>query len=139
MISTRRAGDRALLEVADDGPGIAPEHLDRIFDRFYRVEGTQAFGSGLGLAIARELALRMGGTVTVETRPGRTVFALQLPAEPAPAPRRLPERRGAWRSRPDCRGSAFSRENGEADRARAGYSATRCAPLPSSHSPPPQP
>ncbi len=86
VISTRRAGDRALLEVADDGPGIAPEHLARIFDRFYRVEGTQAFGSGLGLAIARELALRMGGTVTVETRPGRTVFALQLPAEPAPAP-----------------------------------------------------
>ena len=90
VISTRRGGDRALLEVADDGPGIAPEHLDRIFDRFYRVEGTQAFGSGLGLAIARELALRMGGTVTVETRPGRTVFALQLPAEPAPAPAPTP-------------------------------------------------
>ena len=90
VISTRRAGDRALLEVADDGPGIAPEHLDRIFDRFYRVEGTQAFGSGLGLAIARELALRMDGTVTVETRPGRTVFALQLPAEPAPAPAPAP-------------------------------------------------
>ena len=79
VISTRRAGDRAVLEVTDDGPGIAPEHLERIFDRFYRVDGTQASGSGLGLAIARELAQRMGGTVTVETRPGRTVFALQLP------------------------------------------------------------
>jgi signal transduction histidine kinase len=86
VISTRRAGERAFLEVADDGPGIAPEHLDRIFDRFYRVDGAQASGSGLGLAIAREVAQQMGGTVTVETRPGRTAFALQLPAEPAPVP-----------------------------------------------------
>jgi signal transduction histidine kinase len=85
-ISTRRAGDRALLEVIDDGPGIAPAHLGRIFDRFYRVDGTRASGSGLGLAIARELAVAMGGGVAVETRPGRTVFTLQLPAEPAPAP-----------------------------------------------------
>ncbi len=84
VVSIRRAGDRALLEVTDDGPGIAPEHLDRIFDRFYRVDGGIASGSGLGLAIARELALQMDGVVTVETRPGRTVFALQLPAEPNP-------------------------------------------------------
>jgi signal transduction histidine kinase len=85
-IAARRAGDRALLEVADDGPGIPPEHLERVFDRFYRVDGTQASGSGLGLAIARELAQRMGGSVTVETRPGRTVFTLHLPAETAPTP-----------------------------------------------------
>jgi signal transduction histidine kinase len=90
VIAARRAGDRALLEVTDDGPGISPEHLDRIFDRFYRVDGTQASGSGLGLAIARELAIRMGGAVTVETRPGRTVFALQLPGEPVPAPTLTP-------------------------------------------------
>jgi signal transduction histidine kinase len=89
-VTARRAGDRALLEVADDGPGIAPEHLERIFDRFYRIDGTQASGSGLGLAIARELAVRMEGGVSVETRPGRTVFTLQLPAEPAPAPPRTP-------------------------------------------------
>jgi signal transduction histidine kinase len=89
-VTTRRAGDRALLEVVDDGPGIAPEHLERIFDRFYRVDGTQASGSGLGLAIARELALRMGGGVTVETRPGRTVFALQIPAEATPSTAAVP-------------------------------------------------
>jgi signal transduction histidine kinase len=71
---------RAVLEVTDDGPGIPVEHVDRIFDRFYRVEGPQASGSGLGLAIARELAERMGGTVDVDTRPGRTTFSLSLPA-----------------------------------------------------------
>ena len=52
-------------------PGIPAEHLERVFQRFYRVDGGQASGSGLGLAIARELAGRMGGTVTVTSRPGR--------------------------------------------------------------------
>jgi signal transduction histidine kinase len=85
VVTVRRAGDRALLEVTDDGPGIAAEHLDRVFDRFYRVDGAQASGSGLGLAIARELAHQMAGAVTVETRPGQTVFSLQLPAELATA------------------------------------------------------
>ena len=78
------------LEVTDDGPGIAPEHLDRIFDRFYRVDGTQASGSGLGLAIARELAQHMGGAVSVETRPGRTSFVLALPADATIADRSVP-------------------------------------------------
>ena len=67
----------------DDGPGIPAEHLDRIFQRFYRVDGGQASGSGLGLAIARELAGRMGGAVTVASRPGATTFTLELPAERA--------------------------------------------------------
>jgi signal transduction histidine kinase len=79
-------GSRATLAVEDDGPGIPSEHIARIFDRFYRVEGAQASGSGLGLAIARELAGLMDGTVTVETRAGRTVFTLTLPAEEVVAP-----------------------------------------------------
>jgi signal transduction histidine kinase len=78
-----RRGPRVVLAVEDDGPGIPREHLDRIFQRFYRVEGGQASGSGLGLAIARELAGRMGGTVTVSSGPGATVFTLELPAESA--------------------------------------------------------
>jgi two-component system, OmpR family, sensor kinase len=77
---------RAVLAVEDDGPGIPPEHLGRIFDRFYRVEGGLASGSGLGLAIAREVAELMGGRVTVESRPGRTVFALALEPVPETAP-----------------------------------------------------
>ena len=67
------------LDVTDDGPGIPAEHLERVFDRFYRIEGAHAHGSGLGLAIARELAGRMGGRVEVESAQGRTRFRLTLP------------------------------------------------------------
>ena len=80
-LRAERRGARAALVVEDDGPGIPPEHLDRVFQRFYRVEGSLASGSGLGLAIARELAGRMGGTVTVASRPGATAFTLELPSE----------------------------------------------------------
>jgi signal transduction histidine kinase len=67
------------LSVEDDGPGIPRELSERLFERFYRVEGGRASGSGLGLAIARELAQAMGGAVEVEPKPGRTVFRLVLP------------------------------------------------------------
>jgi signal transduction histidine kinase len=88
-LRVRRRVDRAVLEVEDAGPGIPPEHLSRIFDRFYRVDGGQASGSGLGLAIARELAEHMGGEVRVESEPGRTVFTLVLRAAPAERPAEL--------------------------------------------------
>ena len=65
------------------------QYAERIFDRFYRVEGPQASGSGLGLAIARELAERMGGTVELSTTDGRTTFTLALPAVAA-APEAVP-------------------------------------------------
>jgi signal transduction histidine kinase len=80
VVGVRYDGDRAVLSVSDDGPGIAPEHAEQVFDRFYRVDGGVASGSGLGLAIARELAELMGGAVTLESRPGRTVFTLELAA-----------------------------------------------------------
>jgi signal transduction histidine kinase len=89
-LRVEQRGSRVALAVEDNGPGIPVEHLERVFQRFYRVDGGQASGSGLGLAIARELAGRMGGTVTVTSRPGATVFTLELPAEGAvlrpPAP-----------------------------------------------------
>ena len=62
-IAARLVGDRALLEVTDDGPGIPPADRERVFERFYRVNGTRAEGSGLGLAIVREIADRHGATV----------------------------------------------------------------------------
>lgn len=72
---------RALLSVADDGPGVAAEGAAHVFDRFYRGQGDVASGSGLGLAIARELATLMGGSVTLDSRPGSTVVTVALVAE----------------------------------------------------------
>ncbi|MGH2954962.1 MAG: sensor histidine kinase [Solirubrobacterales bacterium] len=68
----------ACLVVADDGPGIEARSRDRVFERFYT--GDEVSGSGLGLAIARELALRMGGSIELRSRRGRTEFELRLPA-----------------------------------------------------------
>jgi signal transduction histidine kinase len=79
-VQTARERDRATLSVVDDGPGIPAEHLEHVFDRFYRAEGDVASGSGLGLAIARELAALMGGDVELRSAPGRTVVTLSLPA-----------------------------------------------------------
>jgi two-component system sensor histidine kinase TctE len=65
--------DRVVLEVEDDGPGIAPEERQRIFERFYRVLGSGQEGSGLGLSIVREIAARHDATVQVSDarpRPG---------------------------------------------------------------------
>ena len=73
--------DRAALAVCDDGPGIPAEATEAVFERFTRLGGGVASGSGLGLAIARELAELMGGRIELESRPGRTRFALVLPAE----------------------------------------------------------
>ncbi len=75
-----RAGE-GLLSVEDDGPGIPAEHVPHVFERFYRVDGRLVSGSGLGLAIARELARAMGGSLEVESAPGRTVFTLRLAVE----------------------------------------------------------
>jgi signal transduction histidine kinase len=100
-LSARTRPGLAELVVADDGPGIPSAQRDAVFERFYRVEGGRASGSGLGLAIARELARLMGGTVRLESAPGRTVFTLELPAGHAVG--------GARASAPP-----FSRENGAA-------------------------
>ena len=75
------AGEAATVEVADRGPGVPVEERERIFERFYRgrVRGSEG-GFGLGLAIGRELAERMGGTLTLADRPGGgTRFTLALP------------------------------------------------------------
>ncbi|MFL5941079.1 MAG: ATP-binding protein [Gaiellaceae bacterium] len=69
------------LEVADDGPGIAPQHLPHLFERFYKAdESRSGGGTGLGLAIAREHALLLGGDLRVESEPGTgSRFTLRLP------------------------------------------------------------
>jgi signal transduction histidine kinase len=70
---------RAVLAVRDEGPGIPEADQEHLFERFYRAGGGHASGSGLGLAIASELASKMGGGLTVFSRPGNTVFTLVLP------------------------------------------------------------
>jgi two-component system phosphate regulon sensor histidine kinase PhoR len=74
-------GGELFLEVADNGPGIAGEHLGRIFERFYRVDrGRKSAGTGLGLAIVRHIALLHGGSAEAESLAGRgSVFRLRLP------------------------------------------------------------
>ena len=79
-------GDVATLAVRDEGPGIAAEDQEHVFERFYRAGGGRASGSGLGLAIARELASRMDGALELASTPGETVLTLSLPSE-APFPR----------------------------------------------------
>jgi NtrC-family two-component system sensor histidine kinase KinB len=73
------------FEVEDTGEGIAPEHQARVFDRFFQVPGRKSGGSGLGLAIAREIVEAHGGTIGVDSEPGRgSRFWFRVPAaEPA--------------------------------------------------------
>jgi two-component system OmpR family sensor kinase len=70
----------AALAVEDAGLGIPPAQHEQVFARFTRLDGSRASGTGLGLAIARELAARMGGSLELESEPGRTVFTLRLAA-----------------------------------------------------------
>jgi signal transduction histidine kinase len=77
-LRSERDNEGVCLEVEDEGRGIPREHVQHVFDRFYRVDGSVASGSGLGLAIARELAELMGGAIELESEPGRTVFRLRL-------------------------------------------------------------
>lgn len=71
-VSLRRIDGVTLVEFADTGPGIPPELLERVFDRFYRVLGTGAQGSGLGLAIVRTAAGRSGMHIELLNRRDRT-------------------------------------------------------------------
>ncbi|HEY7510145.1 MAG TPA: ATP-binding protein [Vicinamibacteria bacterium] len=80
----------AVFTVADNGPGIAAEHLPRIFERFYRVDKARSRdlgGTGLGLSIVKHLAEGMRASVSVESQPGLgTRFTVSVPAGPPSAP-----------------------------------------------------
>ena len=83
-LSGRIENGDCLLEVADDGPGISPEHLPRIFERFYRVDkgrSRELGGTGLGLSITKHIVESHGGILRVESRLGvGTRFILRFPA-----------------------------------------------------------
>ncbi|MET3857560.1 sensor histidine kinase [Rhizobium sp. OAE497] len=83
-VSVRRAGDLAVLDVEDNGPGIPADEREQVFERFYRVLGTEGDGSGLGLAIVREVVDGAGGTVALaEADGGGLVVSVRLPVAAA--------------------------------------------------------
>ena len=86
-VSVSARGGTALLEVADEGPGMAPEVAAKVFDRFFRGDASRgraagrATGSGLGLAIVQAVATGHGGRASVESTPGRgSRFTVEVPA-----------------------------------------------------------
>jgi two-component system, NtrC family, sensor histidine kinase KinB len=79
-LRARRVDGGVRLEVEDHGPGIAPEYLPRLFEKFYRVPGSPPGGAGLGLSIVRDVVEAHGGKVGVRSKPGEgTVFWIDLP------------------------------------------------------------
>ena len=97
-VSLRAAalGDRVTLEVRDTGIGIAPNHLERIFDDFWQAEPSPTArrgGTGLGLGISRRLTAMLGGELRVASTLGAgTTFTVVLPAHPADAADRSSDR-----------------------------------------------
>lgn len=83
VLGARREGRQLLFTCTDSGVGIAPEHLQRIFEAFWQAEQRptrRVGGTGLGLTVSRRLAHLLGGDLTVESRVGHgTTFTLQLP------------------------------------------------------------
>jgi hypothetical protein len=81
-VGTRRSGDdRVTLRIEDDGPGIAPEHLHRIWDPFFTTKPVGQ-GTGLGLSITSRIVARHGGVVRVESTPGAgACFLIELPLQ----------------------------------------------------------
>jgi heavy metal sensor kinase len=87
-IRVDRDGDRSCIEVIDQGPGIAPEHRQRVFERFYRVDKARSRelgGTGLGLALAQWAVEAHGGRIELESSLGHgSTFRLVLPCDPRP-------------------------------------------------------
>ncbi len=99
-LSLQDQGDAVVLTVRDTGIGIAPGDLPHIFDRFWRADPARSRtgdrpGTGLGLAITKWIAEAHGGSITVQSRPGRgTSFSVRLPKSPRSAPRPEPAFQG---------------------------------------------
>ena len=94
LVTVREADEWVEIDVTDEGIGIAPHDVDRIFERFYRADQARSRstgGTGLGLAIVKHIATNHGGRVDVtSTLGGGSTFTLRLPARPAEPPSPLP-------------------------------------------------
>lgn len=85
-LATRAEEDHVVIEVGDTGPGMPPEVAARAFDAFYTTKDVSK-GTGLGLDIAQRIVVeRHGGTITIDSRPGKTVLRVHIPVR-----RRRPE------------------------------------------------
>ncbi len=152
-VTVRRTDGQAVLEVLDDGAGVAEEQRDLVFQRFARLEASKARdpgGTGLGLPIAREIARLHGGSLTIEDSMRGARFVLRLPRNPRTVPTTTPDRpHWGWtrktprhrcaRGRRGCVGPARGRAGGGrvtrvrwriVRAGRAGGSSLRC-PFPS--------
>ena len=87
---TRHRTDKVRIEIVDTGQGIDEDHLNRIFERFYRVDpdrSRESGGTGLGLSIVKQILQAHGEEIHVESTKGRgTRFWFDLPYEPEPEP-----------------------------------------------------
>ena len=125
-----------VLEVVDHGPGMSPDQAQRVFERFYRADqarARQTGGTGLGLAIVSALVSAHGGTVAVDTEPGRgATFRVSLPLAPEAQGTARSDRTAASDRRRPVRpvgpASSPAPSSGEALRAfrRAGRRGRRC-------------
>jgi signal transduction histidine kinase len=84
-IETAREGEMAAVRVVDDGPGIPPHILSHIFEPFFTTKA-KGEGTGLGLGIVLSIVQKHGGTVEVDSHPGRTCFTVRLPLAGPPLP-----------------------------------------------------
>jgi PAS domain S-box-containing protein len=83
IIKTREIKDHVRVSFADDGPGIAPENLDKVFDPFFTTRGERG-GTGLGLSACHGIVTEHGGRIYVRSKPGKgTTFFIELPLSPA--------------------------------------------------------
>jgi two-component system OmpR family sensor kinase len=96
-VAVRRDGALVVLTVADEGPGLAPDQAERLFDRFYRgSEARTGEGTGLGLSIVAALAAAHEGRAYVHSSPGQgSVFTVELPAADSASPDSEAERSGS--------------------------------------------
>jgi two-component system CitB family sensor kinase len=89
-VAVSATGDAVTIEVADSGPGVAPEAVTDIFQRGYSTKEPGAYGRGLGLALVRQTVKRLGGNLTITLRVG-AVFTITLPHRGPPGPVALTE------------------------------------------------
>jgi PAS domain S-box-containing protein len=89
VVRTRTEGDKWIFEVQDSGGGIPPEHQAQIFDPFFTTRAGRG-GTGLGLSICHQTVVGLGGSLTFTSRPGETIFRVELPCAGEPTAPAVP-------------------------------------------------